>query len=423
MTRAKVIWLVVAAVLLIARAVDHRQRVLRQHGEPGADLRAVRAVDQHDARLRRHGLARACRLSRHRRLYLHPADRRGLRSAARRDPRGRAVDRRGGVLRRAVAARAGPRLHHDHARARPDRLGRRLSGERPHRRRQRHPPSGAADAVRHRYPRRAELLLFHAHRLPDRAVLHLAVFALAVRREPDGHARPAAPHAHARPQCLAHPVDHVRHGRLLGLGRQHPLRLLQPVPQPARDLAAAVGRDPADGDPRRRELAHRPDRRRRDHHAGQERGLDLRGALEHAARRDLRDRRSCSCRTASCRAASSCGGASRTAASRRRKAPPRSRPHDRAGARSLASQQALRRPAGDARRLAHRDAGRAPPDHRAERRRQDHAVQPGHRRSHRRQRLGQAVRAGTARDADADSACISGSRAPTRSSRCFRASG
>ena len=37
----------------------------------------------------------------------------------------------------------------------------------------------------------------------DRAVLHLAVLALAVRRQPDGHARPAAAHAHARPQCLA----------------------------------------------------------------------------------------------------------------------------------------------------------------------------------------------------------------------------
>jgi len=46
--------------------------------------------------------------------------------------------------------------------------------------------------------RRAELLLFHAGRVRDRAVLHLAILALAVRREPDGHARPAAPHAHAR---------------------------------------------------------------------------------------------------------------------------------------------------------------------------------------------------------------------------------
>ena len=201
-----------------------------------------------------------------------------------------AVDRGGGVLRRAVAARAGARLHHDHARARTDRLGRGLPRERPHRRRQRHPPSGTSDAVRPRHPRRAELLLLHARRLPGRAVLHLAVFALAVRREPDGHARPAAPHAHARPRSLAHPVAHLRHGRILGLGRQHPLRLLQSVSQPACDLAAAVRRDPADGDPRRREFAHRPDRRRRDHHADQERGLDLRGALEHAARRDLRGR-------------------------------------------------------------------------------------------------------------------------------------
>ena len=64
-------------------------------------------------------------------------------------------------------------------------------------------------------------------------------------------------------------------------------------------------------------------------------------------------------------------------------------------------QQALRRPAGDARRLAHRDAGRAAPDHRAERRRQDHAVQPGHRRPHAGRRLGEAVRAGAAENADA----------------------
>ena len=149
---------------------------------------------------------------------------------------------------------------------------------------------GAADAVRLRPPRRAQLLLFHARRLRRRAVLHLAVLALAVRREPDGHARPAAAHAHARLQCLADPVAHLRHGRVLGLGRRRPLRLLQSVPQPARDLAAAVGRDPADGDPRRRQHAHRPDRRRRHHHAGEERDLDLCRALEHAARRDLRGR-------------------------------------------------------------------------------------------------------------------------------------
>src|SRR5260221_4234318 len=85
-------------------------------------------------------------------------------------------------------------------------------------------------------------------------------------------------------------MDHVRHGRLLGLGRRRPLRLLQSVSEPACDLAAAIRRNPADGDPRRREHAHRPDRRRRNHHAREERGLDLCRALEHAARRHLRSR-------------------------------------------------------------------------------------------------------------------------------------
>ena len=243
-----------------------------------------------------------------------------------------------GVLRRAVAARAGARLHHDHAGARPDRLGRGVPGERAHRRRQRHPSSGAADAVRLRHPRRAELLLFHPGGVPDRAVFHLAVLALAVRREPDGHARPAAPHAHARPQSLAHPAADVRHGRLLGLGRQHSLRLLQPVPEPARDLAAAIRRDPADGDPRRRKLAHRPDRRRRDHHAGQERGLHLRRALEHAAWARSSWSSSCSCPTASCPAASSCGGGSskaETAAPARHRSRPRWRARRAAGAATL----------------------------------------------------------------------------------------
>ena len=73
------------------------------------------------------------------------------------DLRDRGVDRGGGVFRAAVAARARPRLHHDHAGARPDRLGHRLSGQRPHRRRQRHPVSRAADAVRFRPPRRTQL--------------------------------------------------------------------------------------------------------------------------------------------------------------------------------------------------------------------------------------------------------------------------
>ena len=72
-----------------------------------------------------------------------------------------------------------------------------------------------------------------------------------------------------------------------------------------------------------------------------------------------------------------------------------------ARARDHRPQQALRRPAGDQECLAQGHARRAPADHRPERRRQDHAVQPGHRRPHRRRRLGQAVRPGAARHAHA----------------------
>ena len=72
-----------------------------------------------------------------------------------------------------------------------------------------------------------------------------------------------------------------------------------------------------------------------------------------------------------------------------------------ARARSHAAEQALRRAAGDARSVADRDAGRAAADHRAERRRQDHAVQPRHRRSHAGCRLGEAVRTGAAAASDA----------------------
>ena len=123
----------------------------------------------------------------------------------------------------------------------------------------------------------------------------LVVFAVALffiwrfSRSPFGASLMGTRDQPRRMRMLGHNVwliqlAHLRHGRILGLGRQHPLRLLQPVPQPACDLAAAIRRDPADGDPRRRQHAHRPDRRRRHHHAGQERGLDLCRALEHAAR-------------------------------------------------------------------------------------------------------------------------------------------
>src|SRR5207245_835694 len=105
-----------------------------------------------------------------------------------------------------------------------------------------------------------------------------------VRVEPHGNARPATQHAHARPQCLAHPLDHIRHGGFLGLSRRRALRLLQLLSQPARNVAATIGRNPADGDPWRCQHAQRPDRRGRDHHARQERSLELCRALDYVAR-------------------------------------------------------------------------------------------------------------------------------------------
>ncbi len=56
--------------------------------------------------------------------------------------------------------------------------------------------------------------------------------------------------------------------------------------------------------------------------------------------------------------------------------------------------QGVRRPARHHRRRSQRRARRAAADHRPERRRQDHAVQPDHRRDHAGQRLGPAVRPG-----------------------------
>ena len=202
---------------------------------------------------------------------------------------------------------------------------------------------------------------------------------------------------------------------ILGVGRRHALRLLQPVHEPARDLAAAIGR-----------------------------GLlmaILGGASTPPARSSAppssRWSRTSSAPTSS--AGIRCSGVifvvvimfmpygfvpgctqlwrRLTISNATKPSRPRWRAGERpahrygahAGGRRMTapalevsrSQQALRRPAGDPGRLAHGDAGRAPPDHRTERRRQDHAVQPDHRRPHRRQRLGAAVRPGAARHAHA----------------------
>src|SRR5213075_1067033 len=129
--------------------------------------------------------------------------------------------------------------------------------------------------------------LVHPDRVRGRAVLCLARHAFAVRCSFAGRTRPAAPHAHARPQCLADPVVRLRARVVLGLGRGPALCLLQSLHLAACDLAAAIRRSLADGDSRRRLVAHRADCRRRHHHAGEERRLDLLRALEFVARRDL----------------------------------------------------------------------------------------------------------------------------------------
>ena len=85
------------------------------------------------------------------------------------------------------------------------------------------------------------------------------------------------------------------------------------------------------------------------------------------------------------------------------------------------SLQVVRRPARHQRRQPRRRAGRAPADHRPQRRRQDHAVQPDHRRDRARQRLDPPVRPDITRVAEPPARRISAWRAPTRSSRCSRA--
>ena len=122
----------------------------------------------------------------------------GRRPPLRRDPRDRVLDLVRRAVRRAGAARLRHRLPDDHARARADRVGHRVSRQHADRRRQRPALSVAPAPVRHRHRERAEILLVHPDRVRDRAVRDLAAHPIAVRRRAAGRARPAAPHAHAR---------------------------------------------------------------------------------------------------------------------------------------------------------------------------------------------------------------------------------
>ena len=117
---------------------------------------------------------------------------------------------------------------------------------------------------------------------------------------------------------------------------------------------------------------------------------------------------SSSCRKGWCRARCGCGAAGwRAVRGRARKPARRSAPRRTAAMTALAVQrplQVLRRPACHARRQPRRRAGRAAPDHRPERRRQDDAVQPHHRRAQARQRLDPRCSAATSRACRAASA-------------------
>ena len=72
--------------------------------------------------------------------------------------------------------------------------------------------------------------------------------ALAVRRGAARHARSAAAHERARLSCLDDPVLGLHVFRLAGLRRRHPVRLLQPVHQPAGGGADRLRGGAADGD-------------------------------------------------------------------------------------------------------------------------------------------------------------------------------
>ncbi len=79
----------------------------------------------------------------------------------------------------------------------------------------------------------------------------------------DGHARPAAPHERARLSRAGDPLLGLPVFRPADQRGRHPVRLLQPVHQPADAVAHLLGRSAADGDLRRAGHAARADRRRR----------------------------------------------------------------------------------------------------------------------------------------------------------------
>ncbi len=224
------------------------------------------------------------------------------------------------------------------------------------------------------------------------------VRALAVRRRADGHARPAAPHECARLSRLDDPLLGLPVLRLADRRVRHPVRLLHAVHQPADALAHLLGRGAADGDLRRPGTLLGPIVgaglvvvvknvvsgfiERWNFLLGaifvaivilMPEGLvpGTRAAVAAGVAQDERARQS-----------RGDGGASHERAHRHRPV------------------QVVRRPARHHQRQSQCRAGRAAADHRPQRRRQDHAVQPDHRRAHARQRLDPSVRAGHHQDAE-----------------------
>src|SRR5204862_349847 len=118
-----------------------------------------------------------------------------------------------------------------------------------------------------------------------------ALRRLAVRRRAARHARPAAPHERARPQCLADPLGQLRVRRFLGRGVGAALRVLPQIYSPHFAVPHQFRRGPAGGDGRRLGDAGRAGGWGRDRHAPQELRLGVHRALEHAARPGFRPHR------------------------------------------------------------------------------------------------------------------------------------
>ena len=137
-------------------------------------------------------------------------------------------------VRGAGAARDRHRLHHDHAGARPDHLGPRLSLDQPHRRRQRHQRAQPAGAVRLRSRRRRPRSTTRRWSSSWSPSWSVAIFV----RSPFGAALKGTRDQPRRMNALGYHVWAIRFWACLLSGpahrrRRHPVRLLHPVHQPA----------------------------------------------------------------------------------------------------------------------------------------------------------------------------------------------